>query len=310
MIGVTLKQLRYFDALARRLHFARAADDCAISQPALSMQIQDLEQRLGVTLVERTRAGVQLTSAGVEVARRAARVLADVRDLVDSVRLGAQPLMGPLRLGVIPTVAPYLLPPMLPLLRESYPGCELHLRETQTSVLLRELAGGELDALFLALPVDAPDVQTLALFQDRFLLALPSSVEPPSGELAMSALLGGDRLLLLEEGHCLRDQALDFCGQHRVRAVNTLGAASLSTIVQMVANGYGVTLLPESCLDVEVWRGSGGRDERTVRLVKLAGPEPFRTLGLAWRATSPRRSDFEALGKLIAAVWDQRARRP
>jgi LysR family transcriptional regulator, hydrogen peroxide-inducible genes activator len=150
----------------------------------------------------------------------------------------------------------------------------------------------------------------MALFEDRFLLALPSSVEPPSGELAMSAALSGGQLLLLEEGHCLRDQALDFCGQHRVHAVNTLGAASLSTIVQMVANGYGVTLLPESCLDVEVWRGSGGRDERGVRLTRLASPEPFRTLGLAWRATSPRRGDFEALGKLIAAVWEQRARRP
>jgi LysR family hydrogen peroxide-inducible transcriptional activator len=292
---VTLRQLRYLDALAHHLHFGRAADDCAVSQPALSMQIRELEADLGVELVERRAGGILLTDVGVEIARRAKHILAATRDLADYARHRGRLLTGPLRLGVIPSVAPYLLPPLLPLVRERHPQLELHIRETQTGALVRELVGGQLDLLLLALPVEHADVETLRLFEDRFLLALPATRKIGGRVKATPALLEQDRLLLLEEGHCLRDQALSYCGLQQVQAVDTFGASTLSTIVQMVSNGYGITLLPELCLELEKKHGD-------IRLMRFADPEPHRTLGLAWRKSSPRKRDFVELGKLIAAI--------
>jgi len=289
---VTFKQLRYFDALARVQHFGRAAELCAVTQPALSMQIRELEQNLGLDLVERTRSGVQLTEKGRNIAQRAARILGDVRSLIEYAQHSDQVLVGSLRLGVIPSIAPYLLPPLLPLIKQSYPELELHVRETRTANLIAELVAGKIDVMLLALPVDHPDVETLALFEDRFILALPNLRRLSGGVRADKEMITGERLLLLEEGHCLRDQALSYCSLTQVDSVNTFGASSLSTIVEMVAAGYGITLLPEICLPIET-RG------RALNLVPFVEPEPHRTIGLAWRNTSPRRRDFIELGRLF-----------
>jgi LysR family hydrogen peroxide-inducible transcriptional activator len=292
MAHVTLKQLRYFDALAREQHFGRAADACAVTQPALSMQIQDLEASLGIALVERTRSGVKLTPKGEEIAKRAQRLLNDVRNLIDYAQHAGGILSGALRLGVIPSVAPYLLPPLLPLLKEHYPDLELHVRETQTQVLTDELVEGKLDVLLLAMPIRNADVETLAIFEDRFLLALPKTRKLSGRVRATREMVEHDRLLLLEEGHCLRDQALTYCSLQQVDDVNTFGASSLSTIVEMVSAGFGITLLPEICVGVE---GRG----REIKVIRFVDPEPLRTIGLAWRRSSPRREDFLALAKLV-----------
>lgn len=292
MLRVTLKQLKYFEALAREQHFGRAADACAVTQPALSMQIQELEKTLGLTLVERTRTGVRLTPKGEEIAHRAQRVLNDVHELVDFAHHSGALLTGTLRLGVIPSVAPYLLPPLLPLLQKEYPDLELHVRETQTLPLTGELIEGKLDVLLLAMPVKHPDIETYPLFQDRFLLAMPKSKKLSGIVKATKDLVEEERLLLLEEGHCLRDQALTYCSLQKVDTVNTFGASSLSTIVEMVSAGLGITLLPEICLGVEI-RGRG------LKTMRFADPEPFRTLGLAWRTTTCRQADFRELGRLV-----------
>jgi LysR family hydrogen peroxide-inducible transcriptional activator len=297
MSYVTFKQLRYFDALAREQHFGRAADSCSVTQPALSMQIQELEASLGIPLVERTRAGIRLTPKGEEIATRAQRLLNDVRDLIDYAKQSTGILSGTLRVGVIPSVAPYLLPPLLPMLREQYPDLQLHLRETQTHVLTDELVEGKLDVLLLALPLKHPDVEALPLFDDRFLLAVPKSKKLSGRVRATKDLVEGDRLLLLEEGHCLRDQALTYCSLQQVDAFNTFGASSLSTIVEMVAAGLGITLLPEICVAVE------GR-AREIKMIRFIEPEPLRSIGLVWRRSSPRREDFRALGHLVKAAGE------
>lgn len=286
---VSFKQLRYFEALARFGHFGKAAEHCAISQPALSMQVQDLEEALGLKLIERRAKGASLTEPGKEVARRAARILGEVQDLADYARQCGALLSGPLRLGVIPTIAPYLLPQLLVTLKARHPDLELHVRETQTSVLLSELGEGRLDVLVLALPIDEPDFETMRLFDDKFLLAMPKGRRPQARVRASPALLKSDRLLLLEEGHCLRDQALSYCS---LRQVDTFGASSLATLVQMVANGMGLTLLPEISVTQECARGE-------IALIRFEEPEPKRTLGLVWRGSSPRKRDFEELGQLI-----------
>lgn len=297
MAHVTLKQLRYFDALARGLHFGRAAEECSVSQPALSMQIQELEQQLGIVLVERTRSGIHLTPKGTEVAARAARILGDVRNLIEYATHTGEVLSGNLRLGVIPSIAPYMLPPLLPILRKSYPALELSVRETQTLPLLQELAEGKLDVLLLALPVNHPDVETEALFKDRFFLAIPRDRKPPGRVRATPDFVQHERLLLLEEGHCLRDQALTYCNLQQSRSVNTFGASSLSTIVEMVAGGLGVTLVPEMALAFE----GRGRD---LTMMRFAEPEPVRNVGLAWRTSSPRMEDFKALASALQRAWD------
>ena len=288
---ITLRQLRYLASLARHRHFGRAAEDCAISQPALSMQVKELEREIGAELVERRHGDIALTETGLEVAQRAERILAATRDLVDFAR-HRDVLSGQLRLGIIPTLAPYVLPRVLPVLQRDYPALRLEVRETQTRLLLDELAGGELDCVMLALPVEGVDVETLRLFEDAFLLAVPADEAVPArGRVAVDDV-DQRRLILLEEGHCLRDQALAFCGTKRRDAPAGLGATSLATVMQMVANGYGVTLLPNVAVDAE------GRDDR-VKLLRFSEPEPTRMVGLAWRRTSPRKKDFEALGKVV-----------
>ena len=290
---ITLRQLRYLGALARHRHFGRAADECAVTQPALSMQIKELEREIGADLVERRPNDVTLTETGAEVAQRAERILAATRDLVDFAR-HREVLSGPLKLGVIPTIAPYLLPKLLPRLQAAYPSLRLEVRETQTATLLDELIGGELDCLLLALPIEHTDVEMLALFTDRFLLAAPAGEPIPRRPLNAKDV-DERRLILLEEGHCLRDQSLAFCATKRRDSAAALGSTSLATVMQMVANGYGVTLVPEIATEVEA------RDKR-VMLKRFAKPEPGRTIGLAWRKTSPRQTDFAALGDIINRV--------
>jgi len=287
---ISLRQLRYFASLARHQHFGRAADDCAVTQPALSMQIRELEREIGVELVERRAGEVALTTTGIEVAKRAERILAAARDLVDFAR-HREILSGSLKLGIIPTLAPYLLPRLLPRLQQAYPSLRLDVRETQTAALIGELVAGDLDCVLLALPVEHADVDTVSLFKDRFLLAA-SADEPMPRRPLKAEDVDQHRLILLEEGHCLRDQALAFCATKRRDSAAALGSTSLATVMQMVANGYGVTLVPEIAAEVEV------RDRR-VALKRFAAPEPGRTIGLAWRRTSPRRRDFDALREAV-----------
>jgi LysR family transcriptional regulator, hydrogen peroxide-inducible genes activator len=287
---ISLRQLRYFASLARHRHFGHAADDCAVTQPALSMQIRELEREIGAELVERRAGEVALTGTGIEVAERAERILAATRDLVDFAR-HREILAGSLKLGIIPTLAPYLLPRLLPRLQQAYPSLRLDIRETQTAVLTGELIAGDLDCVLLALPIKHADVETDALFRDRFLLAAPAD-EPMPRRALKAADVDEHRLILLEEGHCLRDQALAFCATPRRDSAAALGSTSLATVMQMVANGYGITLLPEIAAEQEA------RDER-VTLKRFRAPEPGRTIGLAWRKTSPRRRDFVALGEAV-----------
>lgn len=290
-----MRQLRYLAALARHRHFGRAAEDCAISQPALSMQVRELEREIGVELVERRPNEIALTDTGLEVAERAEQILAATRDLIDFAR-HRDVLSGSLKLGIIPTLAPYVLPRVLPRLQTKYPRLQLELRETQTKMLLQELARGELDCIMLALPAEDTDVETLKLFDDPFLLAVPAADEFPLRGRIGIADVDQHRLILLEEGHCLRDQALAFCATRRGDAPTArLGATSLATVIQMVANGYGITLVPEVAADAEA------HDER-VKLLRFAEPQPGRTIGLAWRRTSPRRKDFEALAEIVTRL--------
>jgi LysR family hydrogen peroxide-inducible transcriptional activator len=288
---ITLRQLRYVVSLARHRHFGRAAEECAVTQPALSMQVRELEREIGTGLVERRPGEVVLTETGAEVARRAERILTATRDLVDFAR-HRDVLTGALRLGIIPTLAPYLLPHLLPPIQKRYPQLRLEVRETQTGLLLNELAGGDLDCVMLALPVDGADVETLKLFDDAFLLAVPAGDPLPERRRVSVDDIDQRRLILLEEGHCLRDQALAFCARNGRDQPAGLGATSLTTVMQMVANGLGVTLLPEVAARAEA------RDRR-IKLLRLADPAPTRAVGLAWRRTSPRKKDFAALGEII-----------
>jgi LysR family hydrogen peroxide-inducible transcriptional activator len=296
---ITLRQLRYLGALAEHRHFGRAAEACSVTQPALSMQIRDLEKFLGVELVERRPGEIVLTEIGLEVARRGERVLASSRDLIDFARHRSRVLSGRLMLGMIPSLAPYVLPKILPPLQRHYPELRLELRETQTKALIEELVRGSLDVVMLALPVTEVEVETIRLFDDPFLFAVPASDPRPETARVSALDIDPRQLILLEEGHCLRDQALAYCTDNKRDAGGGLGsgsmglgATSLTTVMQMVANGYGVTLVPEVAIDVEV------RDER-VKLLRFAPPLPGRTIGLGWRQSSPRKVDFVALGQII-----------
>ncbi len=289
---ISTKQLLYFDAVARLKHFGRAAEERAVTQPALSMQIQEMERELGVSLVERGRT-IRLTDAGAEIAARAAAILQQIDGLSDFASQRQGVLTGRLRLGVIPSIAPYLLPSVLPELQARYPHLELRIRETLTEYLLAQLEDGTLDVALLALPVDAAGLETIALFEDRFLLATAVDAPAPRRKRARTDALDDAPLLLLEEGHCLREQALSFCSLRSTDNADSFGASSLSTLVQMVASGMGQTLLPEMSVGLEAARNE-------VRVMRFENPEPSRTVGLAFRKTSPLKADFEALGTVIA----------
>jgi LysR family hydrogen peroxide-inducible transcriptional activator len=260
------------------------------------MQIREQERTLGRPLFERRPGETVLTPLGAEVAERASRILIATNDLVDIARHGERLLSGALVMGMIPTLAPYVLPRILPRLRAAFPELKLELREAQTRPMLDELSRGQLDLVMAALPVEEADLETLMLFKDRFLLAVPSGERWPERRVD-PADVDPRRLILLEEGHCLRDQALAYCAVPRRDASAGLGATSLSTVMQMVASGYGVTLVPEVALDAEA---RGGR----IQLRRFKRPEPTRQIGLVWRRTSPRKAEFHALARAIQQTMD------
>jgi LysR family transcriptional regulator, hydrogen peroxide-inducible genes activator len=278
MNHVSLKQLRYFDALARHCHFGRAAEACAISQPALSMQIKEMEEALGGVLLERGARQVRLTNFGEEVAQRVRDILCSVDELGDFARASRDGLVGRLRIGMIPTIAPYLLPAVVRDLTRMHPELDVHVRETLTPKLIQELAEGRLDAAIVALPVSEPSLAEVALFAENFLLVRPG--EDEGTPVPSSEALREMRLLLLEEGHCFRDQALSFCNMQPSPPREVLDASSLTTLVQMVSAGLGVTLIPEMAVAVETRSAS-------VSVARFKNPQPSRTIGMIWRKTNP-----------------------
>jgi LysR family hydrogen peroxide-inducible transcriptional activator len=277
-MGVTLRQLRYFNALARQGHFGRAAEACAISQPALSMQIKELEDALGGMLLERSPRQVALTTFGEAAAPRVRDILRLVDELEDLARAARDRLVGRLRIGMIPTVAPYLLPEVIGNLTRMHPELDIHVRETLTPKLIQELAHGQLDTAIVALPVSEPSLVEVGLFSEHFLLVRPG--EDEGKPVPSSKVLRTMRLLLLEEGHCFRDQALSFCNMQSSPPREVLDASSLSTLVQMVSAGIGVTLIPEMAVAVETRSAS-------VSVTRFKNPQPSRTIGMVWRKTSP-----------------------
>lgn len=294
MTNLTLKQLRYVDALARHGHFGRAAETCAISQPALSMQVRDLEQALGTDLFERGPRQVRLTAFGEDFVTRARDILRAADDLADMARAAQDRLVGRLRLGVIPTVAPYLLPTIVAQLGRSHAGLDLHLRETITPRLLSELAEGRLDAAIVALPVSEPALTEVPLFSEEFVLVRPAwdAGKPVPGP----DLLREMRLLLLEEGHCFRDQALSFCNLTPAAPPRELlDGSSLSTLVQMVGAGIGVTLIPDMAVPVET-------RSAPVSVARFRDPRPRRTIGMIWRRTSPLARQLSAVADVVRAA--------
>src|SRR5690606_17162566 len=245
---ITLRQMRYFDALAKTRHFGKAAEMAHVSQPALSAQIMEMEQHLGVKLAERSRAGILLTRKGEEVLKRVKSILEQVEQLEECSRSGGNILDGPVQIGIIPTVAPYLVPKLVPYLRERYPTIELELREAVTGRLIIDLQEGRLDAVIAALPVVAEGVETLPLFPDRFFMAMANNNQSILMSQRVETQMDADRLLLLEEGHCLHEQALSICATAGKRSLVNFGATSMTTLLQMVSHDMGMTLIPEMAI--------------------------------------------------------------
>lgn len=278
MKSLTLKQMRYFEALAQHGHFGHAAEASAISQPALSMQIKELEESLGIALFDRGARHLRLTGFGETFLERVREILRAVDELGELARASQGQLAGRLRIGVIPTIAPYLLPEIIRDLTRMHAGLDIHVRETITPKLLQDLAEGRLDTAIVALPVSEPALTEVALFSEKFVLVRPgadANKPVPSAESLREM-----RLLLLEEGHCFRDQALSFCDMRSQRPRELLDGSSLSTLVQMVGAGIGVTLIPEMAMQVEIRSAA-------VSVAHFSGQQPSRTIGMVWRKTSP-----------------------
>ncbi|MGN6552054.1 MAG: LysR substrate-binding domain-containing protein [Pararhizobium sp.] len=302
MRGLTFKQLRYFEALARHGHFGRAADACAISQPALSVQIRELEESLGTELFERGARQTRLTQFGEAFALRVRDILRSVEELEDLARSAQARLAGRLRIGIIPTIAPYLLPAVLDTLSRTHDGLDIHVRETLTTTLVQELAHGRLDAAIVALPVSEPTLTEIALFVEKFVLVRPSA--DAGKPVPDRDTLREMRLLLLEEGHCFRDQALSFCSTQSARPRELLDVSSLSTLVQMVSAGIGVTLIPEMAVAVETRSAA-------VSVSRFSGREPSRTIGMIWRKTSPLAKQLMQISEVVRQAGETiRAEQP
>lgn len=291
----TLKQLRYFVALVEHRHFARAAEACFVSQSAFSVAIRELESLLDVNLVDRTNKRVTITATGKELVAQARLCLNDVETLVDLAGGAREPLSGRLRLGVIPTIAPFLLPQLLPPLRKDYPGLELYLREDLTDRIYERLMDGELDLILIALPYEMRGVETLTLFRDSFVLACRQGTKLVDPENYSFNRLQADTVLLLEDGHCLRDHALAACRLRNTEKISRFSATSLNTLVQMVDSDLGITYLPEMAVGTALLRGT------RVKTYPLGKQPVYREIGLAWRRGSARRAEFEALGEFIRA---------
>lgn len=285
-----MKHLRYFDALARLGHFGRAAEACAISQPALSVQIRELEELIGAPLVERGGRKIRLTSLGEEFAGRIHSILRSVDELQELARAAHGPLAGRLRIGVIPTVAPYLLPDVIKTLTQRYPGLDPRPREAITQKLIEDLLEARLDAAIVALPVSEPALEEVPLFDEEFVLVRP--LEDADKPVPSSDKLHEMRLLLLEEGHCFRDQALSFCDVTALPPRELMEGSSLSTLVQMVGAGIGVTLVPQMAVYTETLSSR-------VCMFRLAEPRPSRTIGMVWRKTNPLSSQFTQIAEIV-----------
>lgn len=285
----TFKQIRYFLALCDEQHFGRAAEACFVSQSAFSNAMQELESTLDAELVDRTNRNVTITATGQEVAVQARLVVRDMESLVDVARGHPEPLCGELRLGVIPTIAPFLLPKLLPKLRRSYPRLELLLTEDQTERIYERLMDGDLDVLLLALPWEMQGVEKLALFRDKFQLAYRRGTNRVDPENYRFNRLESDSVLLLEDGHCLRDHALAACRIRNTQKIRRFGASSLLTLIEMVDADLGISFLPEMA------NGSALLKNTRVRLQPLR-EDSYRTIGLAWRKGSRRAEEFRMLG--------------
>jgi LysR family transcriptional regulator, hydrogen peroxide-inducible genes activator len=294
-MDLKLKDLRYLVAVADLRHFGRAAARCFVSQPTLSAQLKKLEQSLGVQLIERSPNHISLTPAGEEIVARARRILEASDEVVTLARRRRDPLAGKLRVAFLPTIGPYLLPRVAPAIRRALPRLELRLYEYQTAPMLEKLRDGELDLGILALPVELSGLEARELYREPFLVAVPERHALAAHEHVRVADLKDETLLLLEDGHCLRDQALEVCSRAGVRDSADFRATSLETLRQMVATGAGVTLLPELA-------GRGAyRSARGVVLRPFARPAPARRVGGVWRKSTARRPAIEAVCKLIAA---------
>ncbi|MDW3218935.1 MAG: LysR substrate-binding domain-containing protein [Acidimicrobiales bacterium] len=294
----TIRQLEYLVAVADHGHIGRAAEACHVAQPSLSAQLKELERALATSVTERIGRGVRLTTAGAELAARARQILQDTDDLVAAAGWAATTLRGRLRVAAIPTVAPYLLPRFVPLLRDRHPDVETHLREMQTPLLVPALARGEVDLGLLALPIEDPTLEHITILDDPFELALDPQHQLAGIDDVPVDQLAGEAVLLLEDGHCLRDQALEICGRVGAEEAGEIQATSLSTLCQMVAAGMGVTLLPRSARSVEARDGTG------IVVKPFRGDPPTRRLVLAWRSRSPSAPHYRALGEALREILD------
>ena len=291
----TVKQLQYLVALRRYGHFGKAADACFVTQSTLSAGLRELETLLGITLVERTRRVVRFTALGEKIADKAMKVLRETEELAEMARVQGRPLHGELRMGVIPTIAPFLLPTMLPRLREHWPELKLYLREETSNAACEALHRGQLDCVLLALPFACGEVDNVALFDDPLFVAYPHG-EAPSARSIDAAEIDEDRLLLLEDGHCLKDHALSACNRPELRAHAAMMGTSLHTLVQMVDNGLGVTFVPGMAIEAGILSGTG------VDAKPLRSEHSYRRIALIWRRSSPREGEFKMLAETLKRI--------
>lgn len=294
-----LRDLEYLVLLDEERHFRRAAERAFVSQPTLSGQLKKLEDQLGLLLVERSSRQVVLTAAGVAIAAQARRVLAQAKGVQELAQTFHDPLAGELHLALIPTVAPYLLPLCMPLLHSRYPQLRLMLHEKQTAVGVQQLREGRLDLLVLALPIEGAEFAALELYNEPFLLAAPVGDPMASKQEATLDDLHGREVLLLEEGHCLRGQALDVCFTAGASEYAGFHATSLETLRHMVGEGIGITLIPELALPARL------ASHEAIRYLPFAAPPPSRRIGLLWRKGSYREEAFRAIGSAIVAAVEQ-----
>lgn len=297
MIGhlPTVKQLQYLVALRQHGHFGKAAEACFVTQSTLSAGLRELENLLGVVLVERTRRVVRFTPLGQRISEKALRVLRETEELTDMARAEGKPLHGELRLGVIPTIAPFLLPAMLPRLREQWPNLKLFLREETSQSACEALQRGQLDCVLLALPYACGDVDKAPLFDDRLYVAFPRGEAPPEATIDPGAI-DENRLLMLEDGHCLKDHALSACNRPELRAEAAMLGTSLHTLVQMVDNGLGLTFVPAMAIDAGILEGT------RVDARPLKSDHGFRRVALIWRRSSPREEEFHLLAETLRKI--------
>ena len=297
----SLRQLEHLVLLADHGHFGHAAKIAHVTQSTLSASIKELENILQASLVDRTKRRVVLTPLGLEIVERARRILNEGKDLVEAARAGSEPLSGALRMGVIPTVGPFLLPEILPQLRRAYPALRLYLVEDLTARLVEELRAGRLDIVLLALPhEDCRNLETRVLFEDPFKVALAQGHSLATGNSVDMERVGSEGLLLLKEGHCLREHALAACRLADRRQVEPVEATSLHTLVQMVDNGLGITLLPQLAIEGGILKGT------TIRVLPTAAHPPSREIGLVWRRGTGRQREFELLGNVLTQLVEKR----